>query len=89
MSDGSTVPSTPIAVVGVSAIMPDAPDSAAFWANIKSGRYSISDVPPDRWDPALYFSADHSEPDKTYSSIGGGVRDYRGEPIRWKLPIPP
>ena len=34
----------PIAVVGVSAIMPDAPDAATFWANIKAGRYCISDV---------------------------------------------
>ena len=89
MSDGTTVPSTPVAVVGVSAIMPDAPDADAFWANITSGRYSISDVPADRWDPALYFSPDHSEPDKTYSTIGGWVRDYPWDPIRWKLPIPP
>ncbi len=89
MSDGSTVPSTPVAVVGVSAIMPDAPDADAFWANITSGRYSISDVPIDRWDPALYFSPDHAVPDKTYSTIGGWVRDYPWDPIRWKLPIPP
>ena len=41
----------PIAVVGISAIMPEAPDAARFWNNIKSGRYSISDVPPERWDP--------------------------------------
>ena len=34
----------PIAVVGVSAIMPDAPDAATFWANIKAGRYCISNV---------------------------------------------
>ncbi len=45
--------------------------------------------PPERWDPALYFSPDHAEPDKTYSTIGGWVRDYPWDPIRWKLPIPP
>ena len=45
--------STPVAVVGVAAIMPDAPDAAAFWRNLRDGRYSISDVPPERWDPEL------------------------------------
>ena len=79
----------PIAVVGVSAIMPEAPDAATFWNNIKSGRYSISDVPPERWDPELYYDPDPHAPDKTYSRIGGWVRDFSWEPFAWKLPIPP
>jgi acyl transferase domain-containing protein len=89
MTDVSTIPSSPVAVVGVGAIMPEAPDAAAFWANITGGRYSITDVPPERWDRDLYFSADHAEPDKTYSAIGGWVRDAPWDPIAWKLPIPP
>ena len=56
-----------IAIVGAGAIMPDAPNVPAFWNNVKSGRYSISEVTPDRWDPALYYDPDHSAPDKTYS----------------------
>ena len=63
----------PIAIVGLAAIMPDAPDATAFWENIKTGRYSISDVPPDRWDSDLYYDADRNAPDKTYSRIGGWV----------------
>ena len=31
-----------VAVVGMSAIMPDAPTADAFWQNITAGRYSIS-----------------------------------------------
>ncbi len=89
MSESFAIPSSPVAVVGLGAIMPDAVDADAFWANITGGRYSISEVPPERWDPALYFSTDHAEPDKTYSSIGGWVRDYPWDPISWKLPIPP
>jgi acyl transferase domain-containing protein len=89
MSDSFVTPSSPVAVVGVGAIMPQAPDADAFWANITGGRYSITEVPPERWDPALYFSPDHAEPDKTYSTIGGWVREYPWDPIRWKLPIPP
>ena len=78
-----------IAIVGAGAILPDAPNVAAFWDNIKNGRYSITDVPSDRWDPALYFDPDHAAPDKAYSKIGGWVREYPWEPMKWKLPIPP
>ncbi len=85
----TTTMQEPIAVVGVGAIMPDAPDAATFWANIKTGRYSISDVPRERWDPELYYDPDPHAPDKTYSRIGGWVRDFSWEPLVWRLPIPP
>ena len=78
-----------IAIVGVGAILPDAPNAPAFWENVKASRYSISDVSPERWDPALYFDADHSAPDKTYSKIGGWVRNFVWDPMKWRLPIPP
>ncbi|GAA0922336.1 hypothetical protein GCM10009557_91710 [Virgisporangium ochraceum] len=80
---------TPVAVVGVAAIMPDAPDVAAFWANLRNGRYSIGDVPPGRWDPALYYDPDPAAPDRTYSRIGGWVREFRWDPLAWHLPVPP
>jgi acyl transferase domain-containing protein/NAD(P)-dependent dehydrogenase (short-subunit alcohol dehydrogenase family) len=78
-----------IAIVGVGAILPDAPNVATFWQNIKNGRYSISEVTPDRWDPDIYYDADPSAADKTYSKIGGWVREYRWDPMKWHLPIPP
>ena len=78
-----------IAIVGAGAVLPDAPNVEAFWNNIKSGRYSISEVSPDRWDPALYYDPDHNAPDKTYSKIGGWVRDSQWDPMAWRLPIPP
>ena len=78
-----------IAIVGAGAVMPDAPNVPAFWKNLTSGRYSISEVTPDRWDPALYWDADRSAPDKTYSKIGGWVREFNWEPLKWKLAIPP
>ena len=78
-----------IAIVGVGAILPDACNVAAFWDNVKNGRYSISEVSKDRWDPDLYYDADHTAPDKTYSKIGGWVREYAWDPVKWHLPIPP
>ena len=78
-----------IAIVGVGAILPDAPDVQAFWANLVAGRSSITEVPKERWDPELYYDADPRAPDKTYSKIGGWVRDWDWSPLEWRLPIPP
>ncbi len=79
----------PVAIVGLAAIMPQAPDAAAFWKNLTGGVYSITDVPPERWDPELYYDPDPHAPDKTYSRIGGWVRDFPWDPFAWKLPVPP
>jgi len=78
-----------IAIVGAGAILPDAANVSEFWENVKNGRYSISEVQPERWDPALYYDPDHSAPDKTYSKIGGWARKYVWDPVKWRLPIPP
>jgi acyl transferase domain-containing protein/NAD(P)-dependent dehydrogenase (short-subunit alcohol dehydrogenase family)/acyl carrier protein len=78
-----------IAIVGLGAILPDAANVSAFWENIKNARYSITEVSPDRWDPSFYYDPDPTAPDKTYSKIGGWVRDQVWDPVRWHLPIPP
>jgi acyl transferase domain-containing protein len=78
-----------IAIVGAGAVLPDAPNVAAFWQNIKTGRNCISEVSPNRWDPSFFYDADHSAPDKTYSKIGGWVKEFPWDPMKWRLPIPP
>src|ERR1022692_2528264 len=78
-----------VAIVGMGAIMPQAPDAAAFWNNITQGRYSITDVPKDRWDPDLYYDPDPRAPDQTYSRIGGGGGGFPGGPVGWGVPGPP
>ena len=78
-----------IAIVAVGAILPGAPDARAFWANLVAGRSSITEVPAERWDPALYYDADPKAPDKTSSKIGGWVRDWDWSPLQWRLPVPP
>jgi len=78
-----------IAIVGAGAVLPDAANVAAFWENVKTGRYSITEVTPDRWNSAFYYDPDHSAPDKTYSKIGGWVREQVWDPLKWHLAIPP
>ena len=82
-------PDRAVAIIGVGAILPGAADAGAFWRNVRESRYAISDVDPGRWDPALYYDPDPQAPEKTYSKIGGWVRDWEWDPLGWGLPMPP
>ena len=42
-------PFEPIAIIGVGAILPDAPDAEVFWQNIIDIHVSIREVPEHRW----------------------------------------
>ncbi|MCA9927411.1 MAG: acyltransferase domain-containing protein, partial [Anaerolineales bacterium] len=75
-----------IAVVGVGAILPDAPSATAFWQNIINKRYSITNVPADRWSTTDYFDEDPRTPDKTYSKIGGWVQNFEFDWKRFRIP---
>jgi acyl transferase domain-containing protein len=75
-----------VAVVGVGALLPDAPDAPSFWKNLCEKKYSISEVPKDRWSAEHYYDPDPAAPDKTYSKIGGWVRGYTFDWRRFKIP---
>jgi len=68
-----------IAIVGLGCILPDAPNPTIFWDNLVDKRYSITEVPPERWNVKDYYDPDPSAPDKTYSKIGGWVRGFEFE----------
>ena len=63
-----------VAVVGVGAMLPEAATAEAFWGNVRSRRYSIAEVPADRWSAADYYDPDPAAPDKTYTTLGAWVR---------------
>ncbi len=75
-----------VAIVGLGCILPDAPTVSAFWQNILDKRYSITPVPENRWRAADYYHPDITVPDKTYSTIGGWVRDFEFDWKRYKIP---
>ncbi len=75
-----------VAIVGLGAIMPDAPTAPAFRDNIWSKKYSIREIPPGRWNAADYYDPDPLAPAKTYSKIGAWVRDFRFDWQRWRIP---
>lgn len=43
----------PIAIVGMAAVFPGAPDLATYWSNIERGVDCVTAVPPDRLEPVF------------------------------------
>ena len=76
----------PVALIGMGCRLPGAASAAHLWAQILAGFDAIIPVPPERWDPALYWSADKSAPDKTYAKLGGFVTDFTFNPRRFRIP---
>ncbi|MGH3781360.1 MAG: SDR family oxidoreductase [Pseudonocardiaceae bacterium] len=46
-----------VAIVGMAGVFPGAGDLAGYWANVVAGVDSVTEVPPGRWDPAVYREA--------------------------------
>jgi acyl transferase domain-containing protein/phosphopantetheinyl transferase len=63
-----------VAIIGMAGFFPGAPDLNAFWHNIVNKVDAITDVPPDRWDPAIFFDPNSDANDRVYSKRGGYIR---------------
>ncbi|WP_215451703.1 SDR family NAD(P)-dependent oxidoreductase [Streptomyces sp. ATCC 21386] len=73
-----------IAVIGIAAHFPGAPDHAAFWRNLVSGTDSVTEVPAARWDPDRFWRPE-PQPGTTVSKWGGfldGIEDFDPEHFR-------
>ena len=84
-------PFEPIAVIGVAAMMPDAPDLDAFWQNIIDSRVSIREVQEGRWPGPVDHFWTEGKPGNikhgfTYSKIGAFVEGYEFDWRRWRQP---
>jgi polyketide synthase PksN len=65
----------PIAIVGMSGVMPQSDDLDEFWENLRSSKDLVTLVPPDRWSWEEYFGDPLKEPNKTYAKWGGFMRE--------------
>ena len=65
----------PIAIVGMSARFPGAPDADAFWDLLRQGGDGISEVPPDRWSLDDLYDPDPDAVGKMYTRFGGFLQD--------------
>ena len=81
-----TPSTTPIAIVGMAGIFPEAPNLERYWENIMAELNCVSEVPESRWRVADYYDADPSKPDKSYSKFGGFIPDIEFDPMEFGLP---
>src|SRR5215470_19498192 len=86
MTAGTGVRQTPIAVVGLGALMPGSVDLDGFWRNVISGLDLMTDVPASRWLIADYYDPDPRAADKTYGRRGAFLPEVDFDPIRYGIP---
>ena len=64
---------TPVAIIGMGCLFPEADGLARYWSNIRAGRDAIIPIPESHWQAADYFDADPKSPDRTYARRGGFI----------------
>jgi len=75
-----------VAIIGMAGVFPGAPDLEAYWHNIVSGIDAITDPPPGRWDPEVFFNPNSSAGDRLYCKRGGylgGVAQF--DPLEYGI----
>lgn len=75
-----------VAIVGMSCLLPKAPDLRTYWENILNKVDAIGEVPADRWDWERYFDPDRKARDKIYSRWGGFLEDVAFDPTQYGIP---
>jgi acyl transferase domain-containing protein len=82
----SSLQKTPIAIVGMASIFPQAENIQQYWDNIISEVDCITEVPPSHWNIADYYDPDPNAPDKTYSKRGGFIPYVDFNPMDFGIP---
>ena len=81
-------PATPfdVAIIGMSCLLPKAPDLSTYWDNILRKVDAVTEVPPDRWDWHKYYDPDPGADDKVNSKWGGFLDPIRFDPAEYGMP---
>jgi len=82
----SRLVTTPIAIVGISSIFPQARSTQEYWDNILRKIDCVTDVPASRWSIEDYYDPNPSTPDKSYCKRGGFIPDIDFDPVEFGLP---
>lgn len=63
----------PIAIIGMSGIMPQSPDLEVFWDNLINERNLVTEIPKDRWGWEKYYGESDLGNSKTKIKWGGFI----------------
>jgi polyketide synthase PksN len=66
---------TPIAIVGMSGVMPQSEDLEEFWENLKNSKDMTTVIPPDRWRWEDFYGDPLKEANKSNSKWGGFMKE--------------
>ena len=76
----------PLAIIGIGCLFPQAGDSSAYWANIREGIDSITDIPATHWSVKDYHDQNPKSPDMTYGQRGGFLSEVPFNPMEFNIP---
>ncbi|MGA1790296.1 MAG: thioester reductase domain-containing protein [bacterium] len=65
----------PIAIIGISGVMPQSGDLETFWSHLEEGKDLISEIPKDRWNWRSYYGDQNNEANKTKVKWGGFMKE--------------
>ncbi|NEO53141.1 MAG: SDR family NAD(P)-dependent oxidoreductase [Okeania sp. SIO3B5] len=65
------IPTTDIAIIGMSCRYPGANNWKEFWENLKNGIDSVTEAPPGRWEEKNWYHPDPDNPGTSYSKCAG------------------
>ena len=86
-SESGTATTQPaVAVVGMGALLPGAPDLHTFWANILAKVDAVTEIPADRWDWRRHFDPNRDTCDRIHGRWGGFVDDVEFDPLSIGMP---
>jgi 3-oxoacyl-(acyl-carrier-protein) synthase/phosphopantetheinyl transferase/malonyl CoA-acyl carrier protein transacylase len=76
-----------VAIVGMAAVFPGAPDLTTYWSNILGEVDAITDVPASRWDPSYFDpeAAPTRHSDRLYCRRGGFIQSATFDPTRFGI----
>ena len=76
-----------IAVIGLSGRFPGAENVAEFWRNLEAGKYSIKEIPSDRWPGKSYYDPRvGATTNRSYGKWGGFIDDIdKFDPLFFKI----
>ncbi len=74
-TEKSSVYGEPVAIIGISGIMPSSKDIDVFWKNLAEGKNLISEIPIERWDWREYYGDPIEEDNKTNIKWGGFMEE--------------
>lgn len=77
----------PIAIVGMSGVMPQSDDLDEYWEKLRNAENNmVTEIPADRWDWREYYGDPLKEENKTKSKWGGFMREVdKFDPLFWGI----